>query len=281
MSVEDLIVLRRFDEAAQKLEAKIKSNPRDLHARLKVAQVYTEQRKYAEAVDHYTSVADAYSQDGFHDKAVAVLAKAVKISPGDPSLAQRMSRLRQAKDREHMGQLLRQAVRECQDSSEGSLTATDFDRVWPHLATTQSIEQMPLEQLKRLLPRMQLVVCESGQVLAGEGSGDAALYLVVEGTVEAVTENPGGGTVTLRGFSTGDITGDAVLLQHRPWPATYRAAGPARLLKLTREALEQAMLGNPDPRELLNGLRLQGHDQRVFAAVKQLRAAPPQPPPES
>ena len=57
------------------------------------------------------------------------------------------------------------------------------------------------------------------------------------------------------------------LLERQAWPATYRTTEPVVLLKLGRQALEEALQGNPDPRALLNALREQRLDAEVIAEV--------------
>ena len=41
----------------------------------------------------------------------------------------------------------------------------------------------------------------------------------------------------------GDLIGERALLKRSPWPATYRAKSATKVLALTREALEEALLG--------------------------------------
>ena len=90
---------------------------------------------------------------------------------------------------------------------------------------------------------------------------------MVEATVKA-----GGQAVTVRSFTSGDIIGEAALLERGTWPADYRAAEPVTALKLTREGLERCLVGNPDPRGFLETLREQHNDRDVAATVRRLRS---------
>ncbi len=72
----------------------------------------------------------------------------------------------------------------------------------------------------------------------------------------------------LRSFEPGDLIGERALLEHQPWPATYRVAESGMVLKLDPSGLESALHGNPDPRSLLNALREQGLDAQVASTVE-------------
>jgi hypothetical protein len=57
-----------------------KDLPNDLHSHLKLAEVYTQLQQFARAVDEYGFVAEEYAQDGFYDKGIALLSKAMKLA---------------------------------------------------------------------------------------------------------------------------------------------------------------------------------------------------------
>ena len=97
MTIEDLITLERYDEAEEKLRARLKLVPKDLHAHLRLAEVQLELGNLAKALDEYVFVADSQADDGFYDKAVAILSKAAKLAPGDEMLPKRLDKYRQMK----------------------------------------------------------------------------------------------------------------------------------------------------------------------------------------
>ena len=96
-TVEDLIVLERYDEAAERLKVRVRENPDDLHSYLKLAEVYTALRRVGDAVDAYLHVADEYARDGFYDKGIALLARAHKLIPTDDALPLKIHALEQIK----------------------------------------------------------------------------------------------------------------------------------------------------------------------------------------
>ncbi|MES1211558.1 MAG: cyclic nucleotide-binding domain-containing protein, partial [Acidobacteriota bacterium] len=143
-------------------------------------------------------------------------------------------------------------------------------RLWHNLTATAVVQHLSGDQLKRLFSAMQLVRLEPQSTVAEEGSREAFLLLIVTGTVEGFVLD-GGREVVVRSFTSGDIIGEAPLLERGTWPASYRAADQVTALRLAREGLEQALVGNSDPRGFLEILREQHNDRDVAATVRRVR----------
>jgi len=118
---------------------------------------------------------------------------------------------------------------------------------------------------------MELVSFKVGEALAESGSTEGPLYFLLMGVVSAHARVHGRDT-GLRDFGPGDVIGESVLLEHGSWPADYRVTEAVRALVLNREGLEKALVGNPDPRGLLNALRMQHNDQEVLNNLRRLNA---------
>jgi len=270
-TIDDLIVLERYDEAEVRLRARLKDNPNDLHSHLKVAEVYSQLRQFEKAVDEFVYVAEEYAQDGFHDKGIALLSKAMKLAPLDQSLRFKVEKLQREKSMEHVRSLALEGLRQAGGTQAGT-SAVELKRLWHNLAASTLVQHLAGagEQLKRLLSVMQLVRFEPETVIVREGGKDPFLLVIVIGVVDAAAE-AGGRLMTLRSFTSGDILGESVLLERGSWPADYRASEPVTALKLTREGLEQCLVGNSDPRGFLETLREQHNDRDVLATVRRLR----------
>jgi len=271
-TTEDLIVLERWDEAIAVLEARVQSNPNDLHAHLKLAEVYTSAERPQKALERYLFVAESYTDDGFYDKAIALLSKIARLAPGDSTIAGHIRNAQQLKDLEHLRTLALEGLRESQERrrQDSRLSLTESQRLWQALSSTEVVRKLPGEQLRRLFAHSWLLEAETGEVLAERDSRQEVLYLLASGEVEALLDLGDGRPIQLRSFGTGDIFGDRALLEHQPWPATYRACGPSRLFRLDAEGLAEALQGNPDPRQFLDALRSRRHDHDVAAAVRKL-----------
>jgi len=274
-SIEDLIVLERFEDAESRLKQRLKKRPDDLHAHLKLAEVYTELRRGESAVQEYVFVAEEYARDGFYDKGIALLGKASRLAPLDEKLRHKTAVLQTAKRLEHKRTAAVEGLR--QGGAAGNAWAMEVQRAWHHLARGPLIQGLPEEQVRRLFGALVLTRWEVGSMVAERGTVGEELYLVLRGTLEARLEygegDGEGGAVSheLRTFGAGDILGESVLFQRRPWPATYVATENSTLLALTRLGLEKALVGNPDPRGLLEALRKQDHDQAVVNIVGKLK----------
>jgi tetratricopeptide (TPR) repeat protein len=268
-TIDDLIVLERYDEAGERLRARLKDNSNDLHSHLKLAEVYTQLRQFEKAVDEYVFVAEEYAQDGFHDKGIALLAKAVKLAPLDPSLRSKAEKLQRGKTMEQVRTLALEGLQ--QAGGTGGTTALELKRLWSNLAGSVVVQKLPGESLKRLLAAMELLHLETNSPVAREGSPDAFLLLIVQGVVESSAAT-GGRAMLVRSFSAGDVIGEGTLLERATWPADYRTSEQVAALKLTREGLESCLAGNSDPRGFLETLREQHNDREVAAMVRRLRS---------
>jgi len=269
-TIDDLIVLERYEEAEAKLLAKLKAQD-DLHAHLKLAEVYTQLKRYEKAADEFNYVAEEYASDGFYDKGIALLAKAMKLAPLDQTLRFKVEKFQREKSMEQVRALALEGLRQAGGQRAGT-SALELQRLWHNLATSTLVQHLPGEQVKRLFSSMQLVHLDAMGGVAEEGSRESFLLLIVRGVLEAYVLLEGRET-TLRSFTSGDIVGEAALLERSAWPAHYRVAEPAIALRLTREGLEQTLVGNPDPRGFLEALREQHNDRDVAAALRRLRAS--------
>ncbi len=273
LTIEDLITLERYEEAEEKLKTRLKIVPKDLHAHLRLAEVHVALKNVHKALDEYIFVADSQADDGFFDKAIAVLSKAAKLAPGDEMLPKRLEKYKRMKQLEKRRQL----------AVEGLLSNTstrkqaagnqklEIELLWNKIAKSHLVEKLSAENLKKLFSVMKMVHARTGKVLAESGSQVPVMYLVVDGVVEAYAE-VNRRQVAIRSFSTGDLIGDSALLERKAWPAQYKVTDAATLFQLDRQGLEDVMVGNEDPIAFLSVLRLQANDRDVAVSIQRLHA---------
>ena len=267
--VDDLMILERWDEAETVLKQRLKRNPRDLQAHLKMAELCHRTGRPRDAVESWVHVADRYTADGHFDKAAAILTKAKKIAPEEPALHFKLQRAQRMRKLEHRLSAVMRTL-----SSQGERVGTtvttsylELRRVWGEFAMSDLVNRLDDEQLGRLIKVMELVKIGRDKVIVHAGEKREELFLLTRGRIEAEMVLPNGETTVIRNIEPGDVFGDQALLERQAWPATYRTAEPVVLLKLGRPALEEALQGNPDPRALLNALREQRLDAEVIAEV--------------
>lgn len=271
-TIEDLIVLERYGEAVERLKARLRANPDDLHAHLRLAEAYAGLGEYPKAVDEYVFVAEEYAQDGFYERGIALLMKARRFAPLDESLAEKIDRFRLAKDSERSRSLALEGLRE--GRTTGATTAALLvERLWHKVAPSPLVRNLSPESLRRLFSVMELVTLEEGAAVAEAGSDEARLLFLLDGVVRTRVPGDSGDGATIRDFGPGDVIGESVLLERGSWPADYEVAEAGKALVLGRQGLEKALQGNPDPRGFLTALRAQHNDREVARSLAQLTAS--------
>ncbi len=146
-----------------------------------------------------------------------------------------------------------------------------MELLWNKIARSHLVQKLEGEKLKKLFAVMNMKSYQLDEVLAKAGSADPRMFLVVDGEIEARAE-VGGKEMSIKSFTTGDLIGDSVLLEKKTWPADYVAKNPGTLFELTREGLQQTMIGNDDPVGFLAVLREQHRDRDVAVSLHKLRA---------
>jgi hypothetical protein len=275
-TIEDLIVLERYPEAVDRLKARLKAHPDDLHAHLRLAEAYTGLKDRGRAMSEYVFVAEEYARDGFYDKGLALLSKARRLAPLDETLSDKIERLQLAKASERTRMLVVEGMRE--GGTGGSTTALLVERLWHHVVSSPLARNIPPEILKRMMSAMELASFPAGSTLAtASEEGDRLLFLL-DGVVRAHLPGTSGDAGLVRDFGPGDVIGESVLLERRPWPADYRTEEGAKALALDRAGLEKTLVGNPDPRGFLTALRMQHNDKGVVRTVHEMSGGAPSSP---
>jgi hypothetical protein len=271
LSIDDLVVLGRLDDAEARLLARLKVATEDRHARAHLGDVLGLQGRSAEAVDHYLHTADLYLDDGFLDKAAALLVKADKLQPDNGRVKQRLGQVERSR-------LVEQVRREALDglregaTSRGERPTLELETIWKRVEDSDFPQRFPVTQVRRLFAQLEAVKLATKETLRRAGEQAPELYIVGPGEIEVVYESPEGQT-ELGVYANGDVFGESALFGEQPWKATYRATKPTTVLRLDRRGLERTLHGNADPRGLLDALRSQNRDAALEAALAHVRAA--------
>lgn len=263
LTIDDLIALERFVEAEEKLRHRLNVDPRDLHSRLKLADLLMRVGERVQAVDEYLLVAEAYGRDGFYDKASALLGKIGRYLPDNEKIRAKLSHLDRAKRQERRRSVVVETLLSAPTvgGSTAGRSAVELQLLWNNLSESPLVERLSDVQLRRLFGAFRFRYALGGEVLIEAQSKHEEIFVVGSGEIEVVGEAAGG---ALRTFGPGSVHGDRSLLEHRPWPASYRAAKTSVVLVLDKEGLEQAMTGESDPRGFLELLRGQRNDKEVY-----------------
>lgn len=269
-SIDELIVLERYDEAERQLQEILRKNHRDIRAHIKLAEVYEASQSYQKAAESYSFAAEEYARDGFHDKGLALLKKAIKLRPLDDHLQRMAEAFRQGKQLEESRGRVVDELRALSNSGQVQENlALEVQRLWPYLVKSSVVRRLDDRLLLLFFAPMRVFRREAGDHLIEPGARLEMLFLIGEGTVEAVAPKAGVETV-LRTFGPGDVIGESALFERKPWPTTYRVSDDLLFFALDRAGLERCLTGNPDPRRFLSALRDQHNDRDVVAMVERL-----------
>ncbi|MGD2116016.1 MAG: cyclic nucleotide-binding domain-containing protein [Acidobacteriota bacterium] len=275
-TIEDLIVLERYEEAVDRLKARLKLNPEDLHGHLRLAEAYLGLEERGKALDEFVFVAEEYARDGFYDRGIALLGKAKRFAPADGTLDEKIEVFKIAKSSERSRGVAVEGLRE---GRGGANAAIVFERLWHQVAGSGLIRELQPDVLRRLFTVLELLTLKTKSVLARAGDTGERLFFLLDGTVRALEAGEDVDRVDrvsgLRDFGPGDVIGESVLLERKAWPATYVAIDEVRLFALDREGLEKALQGNPDPRGFLTTLRMEHNDRQIALILEQLRGEGP------
>ena len=276
LTIEDLIVLERWDEAIGKLQNRLEINPNDFHAHLRLAEVYVAAGQPARALDEFYLVADEYTDDGFYDKAIALLTKIARLAPADSAFEGRLRRAQQLKDLEHRRTLAMEGLMAAQEEKDplARLSMIEAQFLWQGIQSADFVNRLSGDQLRRLFECSVLSEPAAGTILAERGSKVEQLFVLASCEAESLVDLGTGRPVQIQTYGAGDILGDRSLFEHQPFPATYRVISPGQLFRLDSAGLQKALQGNPDPRALIDALRARRTDHDVAAAVRKLLASP-------
>jgi len=268
VDVDDLMTLERYEEAEQQLQRFLSKSPYDLRSRQKLAELYKKTGRLDEAAKEYMEIADRYAKEGFHDKALALLAQVSKLTPAADKVWPKIERLRRTKKLEqHRPAIMAALVGRRSGSPQSTAASIQFDRLWASLSRTRLMDQLEAEQLTQLFQAFSVESLAPNEEIARRGQNLEAMFFLASGKVEVVVVLPGGSSPVLRVLEAGALFGEQALFERKPWVATYRTAEKSMLLKLDRHGLETALHGNPDPRGLLEVLREQQMDTVIAEAV--------------
>jgi len=123
------------------------------------------------------------------------------------------------------------------------------------------MRELAPEQLQRIARGTQVLRVPRNAVIFDKGDTPTAIYLVLVGQVKLTLSARTGEQKVLQVFGPGQSFGEAVLFLQRPYPAHARTLGDATLLRVSREALMDAIDHDPAfARRMLGGLSARLHE---------------------
>lgn len=261
-AIDDLLIQGRFTRARQVLENRLLANDEDVHSRIKLAEILASRRRSDEALQHYVRASQLLSEDGFFDKALALLKTARKLSPKDDQIDLMEEQVLRAKELDRAAWSVRKGAG---GPGTNRLAASiELEALWRRMSDSDFVQSLGQGDLEALMAVMELRPVDAGSYVVRESSERRELYLIASGMIQARLD-PEGRDLLLRNFGPGQIIGESVLFDHKPWPATYRAAHNSQLLGLSVAGIQRALKKTRARRRLVEALSSQHNDQQVVA----------------
>ena len=259
----------RWEEAEKALNERLKKQSNDTATIRKLADLYSKTGRAEEAIAEYRRASDHMARDGFHDRAIATLAKAAKVSPGNAEIAARIEQLRSLKTAELKG---RDAVDGLRGQERDKATRwIQMRQHWRRIKASGFVQMLDEAQIPLLFDALEGQRFPADGPIVRQGDSNESLYIITSGEVRVLYRHSTAAKPSvLRTYGAGDILGDQALFEHKAWRASYEAVSESVLLQLTREGLEKALQGNADPRQLINALRSQRRDSQVLELIQKI-----------
>jgi hypothetical protein len=290
-TVPELIQKKKYDKAERLLRKEFDAGRRDATLRLQLADVIALAGRGKEAVPIYIGLADEFARSGHAPKAIAILKKIDKLSPGRGEVAHRLATLigdhgagaaavpappppalpdfEPSPMLEAEPELEPEPPPSVADAAPEPDLAAELDlEVPPELAPAASMAagaptdlgrafSSPLfgefsrEDLLAVISGLRFLTFEPGDIIVGDEEPGDSLFVISSGRVKAFVKGAEGRYREAREMGEGDFFGEIALLQGKPRTATVTAAESCELLELEREMVESLAATRPRVREVL------------------------------
>ena len=247
----DLLRRGEFRQAAKAYEMKIRRNPNDLNAKLRLAEAYEGMGETDRAAAIYVDEADSRFAGGDRTAGVALLRKALGVRPDDQTTRDRLE------DVESAGRSAKRSAEAFSfdldaDTAAGVVApagpgagesgdAEDGLRIRNARETGAFLHSVfpALDEggLHALLSQVRARRLETGEVLLREGDGGTSLFIVETGLFE-VRGLFGSEERVLARLAAGEVIGEVALLREVSRTATVRALEPSSVLELALDKTE-------------------------------------------
>lgn len=276
-TVAELLAGREYEKAVLLAEQELARRPREERLRLQLVDALVGAQRTPQAVNVLSELADELAADGFAAKAIAVLKRIQRISPGRSAIEARLAELIkksaapsarpavQAPRREPMFGMeeIGEAAAEA-DLPPAQPPAMAVPPVEPPaVPRTRLFEALTTDELAALIHGLELLMYAPGDVLVAQGQPGDSVFILTTGVVKAWTRHADGRYVQVRELREGDFFGEISVLSGRPRTATITAATYCELLELDRASLDAITARHP---RVLDVMR-QVYEQRVIESV--------------
>ncbi len=238
----ELLVKGKAAAALEEFRKAVAADPEDTAARRKVAEVLARLGKKQEAILQYQALAGRLAVKGRVLDAAAISKVILSLDPSHTETLQALAQFTARQPNESWRAKLPKPMAAQLDPPPRD------DEVEITGGPIAALPALPREAMSGLLQEVELRVVKAGDQVFAEGEPGAAMFVVVEGALEASHR----GRVVER-LVAGGVFGEISVLADVPRIATVRATEDALLVEVPRLVFERLEQKYPLLRELLRG----------------------------
>jgi hypothetical protein len=285
-TVSDLILKKRYAQAAERIATELKNNRRNERLRLQLAHVRALAGDRDAAIRVLDSLAGDLARDGFVTKAIAVLKKIQRIDPDRSGVDARLAAL--------VGGQAPAVAGAWVDARPDLEIALEIGQSPPVLAAgadrppakardargaegaggafgTPLFQGMSREETLAVIRELRLFSAGPGEILVTEGEPGQSLFVLTTGVCRAYVRGPQGRNVEVRQLREGDFFGEISVLTGQLRSATITTVTPCELLELDRPSLDAIIRAHPNVRKVLEEFHAQRADSTLEAAIRGMK----------
>ncbi len=278
-----LISRRNYPKAVKVLKQQLRKNPRSVHMRQLLADVYTRLDERQQAIAILEPLVDEFVAEGFMAKAIAMLKKIQRIDPERSDIDGRLAALIEGKDAgdgESHVPLIRAHLEDTQESVLDSTAEIPASLSSPPERTSElradwfeeAVEERvdfhwsPLlagftrEELAALIGGLKLLVKNPGAIIYGEDEPGSSLFILASGKARVYRRDGAGHYRQVDVRQEGDFFGEASVLTLSNRRFTVTAITECELLELDRATFDRLSKRFPKVHDTIQKL----HDSRPW-----------------
>lgn len=214
-SVEDLLAHKKYDEAIELLEQRLRKDPENVRVRMQFGDALVSRGEKDRAAKILLGLVDQLTTDGLVSQAIVALKKLKYVEPHRDDIEARLAESVQLAGRGH--------------GVSKSPLFSDFSRA----------------ELIEVIRGIALRSCAPGAIIMTEGETGESLFILTTGVVRAFVRSQEGHNVEVRQMEEGEFFGEISLLTGKPRTATITAATRCELLELDRTTLDDISQRHP------------------------------------
>src|SRR4051812_33185474 len=238
----ELLIKGKPAAALEEFRKAVVADPEDTAARRKVAEVLARLGNKQEAILQYQALAGRLAVKGRVLDAAAISRVILSLDPSHTETQQALAQFTARQPNENWKAKLPRPMTAQLDSPPR------VDEIEITGGPIAALPALPREAMAGLLQEVELRAVKAGDQVFAEGERGIAMFVVVEGALEATH----GGHVIER-FAPGGVFGEISVLADVPRIATVRATEDALLVEVPRLVFERLEQKYPLLREVLRG----------------------------